>query len=189
MKILAFAATNSSNSINRALVEFAAERLGSVMSPKAEVAFVDLNDFEMPIYSIDRERASGIPQAAKSFFDRIGEADAVLVSFAEHNGSVTSAWKNLFDWMSRIDMKLWQDKPVVFLAATPGPRAGAGVLGHQAQLAPFFGADLRGVRGIGTWGEAWDAGTGSLARAEDIAALDAALSGLVAEKAQRGEAA
>ena len=189
MKILAFAATNSSNSINRALIEFAAARFQSKMSQEAEVAFVNLTDFEMPIYSIDRERASGIPQAARSFFDTIGAADAVLVSFAEHTGTVTSAWKNLFDWMSRIDMKVWQNKPVVFLAATPGPRAGAGVLGHQAQLAPFFGADLRGVQGIGTWGEAWNADTASLTRAEDIAALDAALSALVTEQAQKGEAA
>lgn len=106
MKLLAFAATNSRISINRALVEFAAARLRSSVSPEAEVTFVDLNDFEPPIYSIDRERASGIPQAAQSFSDRIGDADAVLVSFAEHNRTVTSAWKNLFDWMSRIDMKV-----------------------------------------------------------------------------------
>jgi NAD(P)H-dependent FMN reductase len=159
------------------------------VSQEAEVAFVNLTDFEMPIYSIDRERASGIPQAARSFFDLIGAAEAVLVSFAEHNGTVTSAWKNLFDWMSRIDRQVWQGKPVVFLAASPGPRAGAGVLGHQPQLAPFFGADLRGVQGIGTWGEAWDAETGSLTRVEDIAALDAALSGLVTEQARKGEAA
>ena len=91
--------------------------------------------------------------------------------------------------MSRIDRQVWQGKPVVFLAASPGPRAGAGVLGHQPQLAPFFGADLRGVQGIGTWGEAWDAETGSLTRVEDIAALDAALSGLVTEQARKGEAA
>ena len=36
----------------------------------------------------------------------VGDADAGLVSFAEHNRTVTSAWKNLFDWMSRIDMKV-----------------------------------------------------------------------------------
>ena len=189
MKILAFAATNSRQSINRALVEFAATRLRSSVSPEAEVAFADLNDFDLPIYSVDHEGASGIPDAARRFFDRIGEADAVLVSFAEHNGTVTSAWKNLFDWMSRIDMKVWQGKPVLFLAASPGPRAGAGVLGHQSQLAPFFGADLRGAQGIGTWGEAWDADAATLTRAEDIAALDTALAALVAGKAQAGQAA
>ncbi|MBJ3764144.1 hypothetical protein ILP92_15445 [Maribius pontilimi] len=113
----------------------------------------------------------------------------MLVSFAEHIGSVTSAWKAIFGWMSRIDMKVWQDKPMVFLSATPSPRAGAGVSGHQAQLAPFFGADLRGSKGIGTWGEARDADGGTLTRAEDIAALDAVLEALLAARVTKGEAA
>jgi len=189
MKILAFAASNSRNSINRALVEFAAKRLQSKVSPDAQVKFVDLNDFEMPIYSKDREADGGIPQPARSFRDRIGAADAVLVSFAEHNGSVTSAWKNIFDWMSRIDANVWQCKPVVFLAATPGPRAGAGVLGGQEQIAPFFGADLRAVHGIGKWAEAWDAEKGTLAQAEDVAALDEALTSLIATRDIKGQAA
>jgi len=186
MKILAFAATNSRNSINRALVEYAAARLQSDHLSGAEIETADLNDYEMPIYSIDREQQVGIPDAARSFFDKIGAVDAVLVSFAEHNGSVTAAWKNIFDWMSRIDMKLWQGKPVVMLAATPGPRAGAGVLGDQTKIAPFFGAEIRGKLGIGTWAQAWDAERGSLVRPEDLAAIDGVLSGLAAAPEREG---
>lgn len=189
MKILAFAASNSRTSINRALVEFAASRLQDNVRPGAEIEFLDLNDHEMPIYSIDRERETGVPAEAQSFFDRIGAADAVLVSFAEHNGSVTAAWKNIFDWMSRIDMKLWQDKPVAMLAATPGPRAGAGVLGHQEMIAPFFGAALRGTLGIGKWAETWDAENGSLVKADDVTALDGVLTSLVSDPAAESKAA
>jgi len=141
---------------------------------------LDLNDFEMPIYSVDRPNEGGIPSEAQTFFEKIGAADAVLVSFAEYNGSVTSAWKNIFDWMSRIDMKVWQDKPIVMLAATPGPRAGAGVLGGQEAMAPFFGMDLRGTLGVGTWKDAWDADGKTLTRKEDVAALDDLLTALVA---------
>jgi NAD(P)H-dependent FMN reductase len=177
MKILAFAATNSRNSINRALIDYATGQLQADILPGAEIEFLDLNDFEMPIYSIDRETEGGIPAEARTFFDKIGAADAVLVSFAEHNGSTTAAWKNIFDWMSRIEMKLWQGKPVVMLAASPGPRAGAGVLGGQEMLAPFFGMDIKGKHGIGKWAEAWDGAT--MTRNEDIAAIDAALATLV----------
>jgi len=180
MKILAFAATNSRNSINRALVEFASARLESNHPSDVDIETLDLNDFEMPIYSIDRQVESGLPTEAQTFYEKIGAVDAVLVSFAEHNGSVTAAWKNLFDWMSRIDMKVWHDKPVLMLAATPGPRAGAGVLGGQEMMAPFFGADLRGTVGIGTWGEAWDTENKTLLRAEDLEALDAGIAALVA---------
>ena len=135
LKILAFAASNSRNSINRDLVEHAASRFRDEIEAEAEIEFLDLNDFEMPIYSIDRERANGIPTPARTLFEKIGAADALLVSFAEHNGFVSAAWKNTFDWMSRIEMKIWQGKPVVMLAASPGPRAGANVLASQQMLA------------------------------------------------------
>ncbi len=171
MTILAFAATNSRQSINRTLIEHATARLQEI-APDVRIETLDLNDYEMPIYSIDREREGGIPALAQEFFDRIGAADAVLVSFAEHNGFVTAAWKNVFDWMSRIEMKLWQGKPVAMLAATPGQRAGANVLASQELLAPHFGADLRGTLGIGTWREVWDVERKALRRPEDIAALD-----------------
>lgn len=171
MNILAFAVTNSRNSINRALVDHATSRLAQTVLA-AQIETLDLNTYEMPIYSIDREREDGIPASAYDFFNRIGTAEAVLVSFAEHNGFVTAAWKNIFDWMSRIEMKLWQGKPVAMLAASPGPRAGANVLASQQMLAPHFGADLRGTLGIGKWPEAWDAEAKRLLRPEDIEALD-----------------
>ncbi len=174
MKILAFAASNSRKSINRVLVEYAASRLQSRFLSSAEVEFLDLNDYEMPIYSVDRENADGIHRLARAFFAKIGGADAVIVSFAEYNGFVTAAWKNIHDWMSRIEMRVWQDKPVVLLAATPGPRAGANVLGTQEFTAPFFGMDIIGKHGVGKWGEAWDGER--LIREDDITELDAILS-------------
>ena len=178
MKVLAFAATNSRDSINRTLVEHAVGRFRTEVNPNAEVEFLDLNDFEMPIYSADREKEHGVPAAAREFFGKIGAVDALIVSFAEHNGFVTAAWKNIFDWMSRIEMKLWQGKPMVIMAATPGPRAGAGVLQSQQMLAPHFGGEIRGVVGIGRWREAFDRATGKITRREDINALGDALSAL-----------
>jgi NAD(P)H-dependent FMN reductase len=183
MKILAFAASNSRHSINRDLVEYAAAQMQSDILPQAQVEFLDLNDFEMPIYSIDRETETGIPDAARVFFDKIGAADALLVSFAENNGSVTTAWKNIFDWMSRIEMKAWQGKPLVMLAATPGARAGAIVLDSQEMLAPHFGAVIRGKYGIGKWHEVWEPQTKALSRHQDIESLRNALGGLVLEPA------
>jgi NAD(P)H-dependent FMN reductase len=177
MRVLAFAATSSRDSINRSLVEFASAQLQMDQGSGVEIEFLDLNDYEMPIYSIDREDESGIPAEAQAFFDKIGAADALLVSFAEHNGSTTAAWKNIYDWMSRIGMKPWQGKPMVMLAATPGPHAGASVLGAQEKLAPYSGANIRGKHGIGEWAEAWNPETRTLNRPEDIEALRHALAG------------
>jgi chromate reductase len=92
-KIIAFAASNSKESINKQLAVYAASLVNNVT-----VEVLDLNDYELPIFSIDRHKESGVPELAKQFYAKIGEADGLIISFAEYNGSYTSAYKNLFDW-------------------------------------------------------------------------------------------
>lgn len=175
MRILAFAASNSLHSINRELVVVATRQFRQSFVEDVDYELLDLNDFEMPIYSIDRELESGIPESAELFFHKIGSADAVIVSFAEHNGTVTAAWKNLFDWMSRIDAAVWQQKVLLLLSATPGKRAGAGVLGY-VQSASYFGGIVAASLGIGHWSKSYDPVDCKLRWEEDRQALDAALS-------------
>ncbi|GAA06541.1 NADPH-dependent FMN reductase [Photobacterium leiognathi] len=151
MKLLAFAATNSQQSINRALVTYAASQVNA-----DEVEILDLNDFEMAIYSIDRENASGIPEQAQLFFDKIGQADAILISFAEHNGTYTAAYKNIFDWASRINQKFYQQKPVLMLATSPGPGGAKNVLDTAVTSAPFFDANVVGSLSIPSFYENFD---------------------------------
>ncbi|WP_318489305.1 NADPH-dependent FMN reductase [Photobacterium leiognathi] len=151
MKLLAFAATNSQQSINRALVTYAASQVNA-----DEVEILDLNDFEMAIYSIDRENASGIPEQAQLFFDKIGQADAILISFAEHNGTYTTAYKNIFDWASRINQKFYQQKPVLMLATSPGPGGAKNVLDTAVTSAPFFDANVVGSLSIPSFYENFD---------------------------------
>lgn len=97
------------------------------------------------------ERTLILSCVVKGFRKLIDEHDAIVISFAEHNGSYTAAWKNIFDWISRIDQNVWQDTPLVMLAATPGPRAGAGVLGAATSAAPHFGGQLKSHFGVGSF--------------------------------------
>ncbi|MFT4525835.1 MAG: chromate reductase [Bacteroidia bacterium] len=60
-KVIAFGASNSSTSINKQLAAWAANQLDS------DIEILDLNDFEMPIYSQDREKADGIHEKAMVF--------------------------------------------------------------------------------------------------------------------------
>ncbi|KAA3620986.1 MAG: NADPH-dependent oxidoreductase [Bacteroidetes bacterium] len=122
-KIIAFGATNSRSSINKQLATFAAGQVKDV-----DVEVLDLNDFEMPIYSIDREKESGMPQLAHDFKNLLAEADGIVISFAEHNGMYSVAFKNIFDWISRIDRGAWNGKPMFLLATSPGGRGGKSVL-------------------------------------------------------------
>jgi NAD(P)H-dependent FMN reductase len=161
MKLLAFAASNSRSSINKSLVTYAAS-----LVKDAEVDLIDINDYEMPIYSSDRENESGIPQLAHDFYSKITAADAVMISFAEHNGSYTAAYKNLFDWTSRIDMKVYQDKPAVLLATSPGPGGASSVLAAAKGSAPYFGLEVKADLSVGKFFDEFDMEKGELKGAE-----------------------
>ncbi len=178
MKLLAFAASTSTRSINRQLVRYAAD-VAAELVDGLEVDLLDLNDFEMPIFSQDRQDADGIPQLAHDFYARIGQADAIIVSFAEHNGSYSAAYKNTYDWASRIDMQVYQNTPMVMLATAPGGRGGAGVLEAAVATAPFFGMDLRGQVSVPTFGENFDTEAGRLTDPDLDAQLRSAVAALV----------
>jgi len=162
MKVLAFAASSSSRSINRALVRHAAARLREELLPDLTLVELDLNDYELPVYSIDREQAGGVPEAARRFLAELGAADGLLISYAEHNGLYTAAFKNLFDWASRLNPKVFQGKPTLALATSPGARGGAGVLKAAQGSAPHYGAELVGSLSVPKFHEAFDLEAGAL---------------------------
>jgi chromate reductase, NAD(P)H dehydrogenase (quinone) len=140
MKILAFAASNSKNSINKKLVTYVAN-----LFINTTIEVIDLNNFELPIYGEDIEKEMGQPQKAKNFLAKIEKADFVLISFAEYNGNFTGAYKNIFDWASRINRKVYQSKPILIMATSPGPGGAKAVLNLAHQSLPYYGADIRGV--------------------------------------------
>lgn len=122
-RIITFGASNSSRSINRKLASYTMNRIQEV-----ETKLLDLNKFEMPIYSMDREDESGIPEPAFRFKQEIIDSDGIIISLAEHNGAYTTAFKNIFDWISRINKNIWENKPMLLLSTAPGPRGGKTVL-------------------------------------------------------------
>ncbi|WP_299625333.1 NAD(P)H-dependent oxidoreductase [uncultured Tenacibaculum sp.] len=138
-KVVAFAGSNSKNSINKELATFAASLLTN-----NEYKVLDLNDYELPLYSIDVELAGEFPEAAVQFNDELANSDAIIISLAEHNGSYTAAFKNLLDWVSRKDKTVFKNKPVLVLATSPGGRGGATVLNTALNSFPHFGADIKG---------------------------------------------
>lgn len=137
MNILAFGASSSSSSINQKLAAYTAQQIDH-----STVTLADLNDFEMPIYSIDKEKEHGIPEAAVQFKNLIAVADGIVISFAEHNGSYSAAFKNILDWVSRLEGKAWRDKPMLLMATSPGGRGGQTVLEQAVGRFPFMGGQV-----------------------------------------------
>jgi chromate reductase len=172
MKVLAFGASTSSKSINRQLAHYAAAQI-----PAATVTALDLRDFQLPIYSADEEEAHGVPADAVRFLELIQSHDAVVVSLAEHNGSYTAAFKNLYDWASRSEGKLWANKPMLLLATSPGGRGGASVLETALVKFPRMGADLRASFSLPSFYDNFSPETG-ITNPELAAALTAAIATL-----------
>ena len=166
MNILAFAATNHKDSINRKLIVYTLDLLKNDFFPAAHTEILDLNDYELPIFRQDREDENGTAPKAQAFYDKIGAADAVIVSFAEHNGTYTAAYKNLFDWTSRISQKVYQDKPVIIMATSPGARGGIGVLTAVETGAPFFGMDIKAKLSVPSFQDNYDFDTGTITNSD-----------------------
>lgn len=136
-KIIAFAGSNSKQSINKALATYAANQVDG-----ASIDVLDLNDFELPVYGIDYETTHGIPDNANVFLDKIKASNGIVLSLAEHNGAYATVFKNLFDWMSRIDGKLWSNKPMLLMATSPGRRGGETVLEVAKGRFQYMGGNI-----------------------------------------------
>ncbi|MCH2193994.1 NAD(P)H-dependent oxidoreductase [Kordia sp.] len=136
-KIVAFAGSDSKTSINKQLAAYAAS-----LVTNAEVNVLDLNDYELPLYGIDKEMEIGIPENAQAFLKEIQAADGIILSLAEHNGAYATVFKNIFDWMSRIDGKLWGNVPMLLMATSPGGRGGQTVLEIAKGRFPYMGGNI-----------------------------------------------
>lgn len=151
MKIIAFGGSNSTQSINKHLATYAASLFAN-----AEVEVLDLNDFAMPLFSVDLEKEIGQHEVAQSFLNKLKEADILVVSMAENNGNYSVAFKNVFDWSSRIEKDVFQHKPMLLLATSPGGRGGSSVLGIAETLFPRYGAEIKATFSLPAFGSNFD---------------------------------
>jgi len=138
MKILAFSTSGSSTSINKQLLLNVLDHFNS-----GDIELADLNDYDLPIYTADKEVNNGIPEKVYEFQNKIDEADLIIMAMAEHNGAYTVLFKNLFDWMTRIpERKTFPDKKMFLLSTSPGPMGGKISLDIAAKRFPYHGANI-----------------------------------------------
>ena len=173
MKVLAFAASNSRQLINKDL-----SRCASTLLPDSDVEIIDINDYEMPIYSSDLEEAHGIPKAASRFLEKIAQADALVISYAEHNGGYTVAYKNLFDWASRKSREVYQGKPIIMLSTSPGAGGAKSVLSLAVESAHFFAGRVMASLSVPEFFKNFDRDDGVLKNPELVAQLEQAFASL-----------
>lgn len=98
VRVLAFAGSTRTDSLNKKLVRVAAE---GALEAGAEVTVVDLRDFAMPLYDGDLEAASGQPDGAKHLKALMVQSQAFLIATPEYNSMMPAVLKNAIDWVSR----------------------------------------------------------------------------------------
>lgn len=150
MKIVAFAGSNSSTSINKELVKYTLKQFSN-----DEVILLDLNDFQAPLFSVDQEK-KGQPEGVKRFIEAIANADVLVCSLAEHNQNYSVYFKNLLDWASRIERNFFQNKPMFLMSTSPGGFGGGNVLNVAKAGLPKFGADIKTIFSLPKFGENFD---------------------------------
>lgn len=140
IKIFALGGSNSINSINRKHANFVAS-----LFKNANVESYNISEKEIPLFSVQLESKIPFPEEIKAFAKLMDESDLIVLSLAENNGSFNAGFKNLIDWTSRIPKRtIFNDKPLLLLSTSPGPRGAASVLEHAKAIFPFRGAIIKG---------------------------------------------
>jgi chromate reductase len=161
MKIIAFAGSNSKNSINKKLATYV-----SHLFENATVEVLDLNDYALPVFGVDLEKEIGQPKLAKDFLDKIASADILVISMAENNGNYSVAFKNTFDWASRQYKDVFQQKSMLLMATSPGGRGGASVLDIAKSAFPRYGAVINATFSLPSFNENFDAENNKISNLE-----------------------
>ena len=125
-KVLCFAGSLRRDSLNKKLAKLAAklaEQAG------AEATFIDLKDFDMPIYDGDHESEQGLPENAKKLKKIMKEHQGFIITSPEYNSSISAALKNAIDWTSRPEpgeksLECYTGKVAGLMAASPGALGG-----------------------------------------------------------------
>lgn len=129
-RILAFAGSLRSESFNKKLVKIA---IAGARDAGAEVTYVDLRDYPMPVFDQEIEDRDGLPESAVRLKELFFEHQGLLISAPEYNSSITGVLKNTIDWVSR---------------AAPGEKSVAAFAGKAAALMSASPGALGGLRGL-----------------------------------------
>ena len=139
-RLLVFAGSTRMASFNRKLAHVAAQM---ARASGAEVAHIELADFDIPMYNADLE-SRGTPADVMKLKQLMFDHPAWIICSPEYNGSYSALLKNTIDWVSspvksdpawQEGFKSFTGKVVGMLSASPGALGG---LRSQSHLAPML---------------------------------------------------
>lgn len=113
------------------------------------------------MYSIVKEK-EGIPENVKVLYKLILDHDALIISVNEYNANVSGFFKNILDWLSRVERKFLQDKKILLMSTSPGKRGGASALEYCKSQFPRFGGEVVESFSLPQFYENFDSEKGSI---------------------------
>ena len=123
LNLIAWSGSIRTDSVNGQLLDRALDIVAAEVD--VSVDHIDLARFEMPLYNQDRQVADGLPTTVTELGERIQAANAVLIASPEYNGGYSPLFKNVIDWVTRIDMFLFANKYMGVMVASPGGMGGS----------------------------------------------------------------
>ena len=135
--ILAFAGSNSSTSVNFKLVGYT-----SGLIEEHRVQLLNMANYPFPMYGEDLEKEKGFSNSLVELKNDMRNADGLVISVNEHNGTASAYFKNLLDWLSRLERNFLEEKKVLLMSCSPGGRGGVGSLAYTQNILPRFGAEI-----------------------------------------------
>ncbi|MGX1929959.1 NADPH-dependent FMN reductase [Flagellimonas sp. 2504JD4-2] len=135
--ILALAGSNSSTSVNYKLVKHTTSLIQGY-----DVQLLDMVKYPFPMYSEDEEKQNGYSNSLVELKNDFQKANAIIISVNEHNSNPSAYFKNILDWLSRLDRSFLQDSKVLLMSCSPGKRGGIGALDVVQNMLPRFGAEI-----------------------------------------------
>ena len=124
VKLLFFAGSCRKQSLNKTLAKFAEE---SIDHDLVETTFINLSDYDIPLYNGDHEEAYGMPNDATTLKRIFDAHDGLFIASPEYNGSYSAVLKNTIDWLFRRPengLIPFKNKVVALACASPLPAGG-----------------------------------------------------------------
>lgn len=134
---MAFAGSNSSTSINYKLVEYTVS-----LVQDQDISLLNMVDYNFPVFSEDLERNEGYSVLLKNLKDKIVRAEALIISVNEHNSNPSAYFKNVLDWLSRVDRNYLADTKILLMSCSGGRRGGSSSLEVAKAILPRFGGEV-----------------------------------------------
>jgi len=151
-KILLFTGSIGHNSVNVKLVRYI-ERI--LLEKGGNAEFFDIAAEDIPMFN---ENNIVVPDEILRLKEKINGAGGIVIASPEYNGFFTPRLKNIVDFLSIADNKLWHSKFVATVAASPGKMGGIRALPYLRTLLENLGAICTPTQfALGEAGDAFDA--------------------------------